>query len=87
MTMGLAQAHRQLRLLFIHASPSIPPDNKRDIPSHLHFPVSTSESYYSPMAIAVARTLLTKIQIFNTAASTMRAVCCGLSEVLVWRLA
>jgi hypothetical protein len=62
MTMGLAQAHRQLRLLFIHASPSIPPDNKRDIPSHLHFPVSTSESYYSPMAIAVARTLLTKIQ-------------------------
>src|SRR5512133_2527396 len=40
----------------------------------LYYPTA---SYYSPIAIAVARTLLTRIQFINTAASTMRAVCCG----------
>jgi hypothetical protein len=33
--------------------------------------LSPTASYYSPIAIAAARTLLTKIQIINTAASTM----------------
>ena len=57
--------------------------------------IATAPSNYSPPSfnrvlllttpIAVARTLLTKIQIFNTAASTMRAFAAGLGEVLVWR--
>jgi hypothetical protein len=83
--LGLTQAHRQLRLALHLRLAVYTTDSQRDIPSHLLSPVSTSASYYSPTAIAVTRTLLTKIQIFNTAASAMRTVCCGLGEVSVWR--